>query len=50
MISVMEKLGMTRDRAADFDHPRVPAGHPLRPHVLHRLCAPRVGPKPDEGT
>ncbi|MBM3797973.1 MAG: GNAT family N-acetyltransferase [Acidobacteria bacterium] len=33
---VMEKLGMTRDEADDFDHPRVPAGHPLQRHVLYR--------------
>jgi RimJ/RimL family protein N-acetyltransferase len=34
---VMEKLGMTHDPAEDFDHPRVPTGHPLRRHVLYRL-------------
>lgn len=34
---VMEKLGMTHDPADDFDHPNIPAGHPLRPHVLYRL-------------
>lgn len=34
---VMEKLGMTRNPQDDFDHPNVPAGHPLRPHVLFRL-------------
>ena len=34
---VMEKLGMTHDPAEDFDHPRLPAGHPLRRHVLCRL-------------
>jgi RimJ/RimL family protein N-acetyltransferase len=34
---VMEKLGMTHDPAEDFDHPRLPAGHPLRRHVLYRL-------------
>jgi RimJ/RimL family protein N-acetyltransferase len=34
---VMEKLGMTRDAADDFDHPRLPEGHPLRRHVLYRL-------------
>ncbi len=34
---VMEKLGMTRDPADDFDHPRVPDGSPLRRHVLYRL-------------
>ncbi|MEW6283136.1 MAG: GNAT family N-acetyltransferase [Candidatus Eremiobacterota bacterium] len=33
---VMEKLGMTRDPADDFLHPRLPEGHPLRPHVLYR--------------
>lgn len=37
---VMEKLGMTRDPSDDFDHPRVPPGHPLRLHVLYRLSAP----------
>jgi RimJ/RimL family protein N-acetyltransferase len=34
---VMEKLGMTHDAADDFDHPKLPAGHPLRRHVLYRL-------------
>ncbi|HKM91290.1 MAG TPA: GNAT family N-acetyltransferase [Candidatus Acidoferrales bacterium] len=34
---VMEKLGMTRDPAEDFDHPNLPHGHPLRRHVLYRL-------------
>jgi ribosomal-protein-alanine N-acetyltransferase len=34
---VMEKLGMTRDPAEDFDHPRLPGGHPLRRHVLYRI-------------
>ena len=33
---VMERIGMQRDFAGDFDHPRVPEGHPLRPHVLYR--------------
>jgi RimJ/RimL family protein N-acetyltransferase len=33
---VMEKLGMTYNPADDFDHPRLPPGHPLRPHVLYR--------------
>jgi RimJ/RimL family protein N-acetyltransferase len=36
---VMEKLGMTYNPADDFDHPRLPQGHPLRPHVLYRLRA-----------
>jgi RimJ/RimL family protein N-acetyltransferase len=34
---VMEKLGMTRDAASDFEHPRLPVGHPLRAHVLYRI-------------
>ena len=34
---VMERLGMTHDEADDFDHPRLPVGHPLRRHVLYRL-------------
>lgn len=35
---VMEKLGMTHDPCDDFDHPRLPEGHPLRRHVLYRLA------------
>jgi RimJ/RimL family protein N-acetyltransferase len=34
--NVMEKIGMKRDPAGDFDHPRLPAGHPLARHVLYR--------------
>jgi RimJ/RimL family protein N-acetyltransferase len=34
---VMERLGMRRDPAEDFDHPRLPPGHPLARHVLYRL-------------
>jgi RimJ/RimL family protein N-acetyltransferase len=34
---VMEKIGMTHDPADDFDHPRLPRGHPLRRHVLYRV-------------
>ena len=34
---VMEKLGMTRDPAEDFDHPTVPADWSGRRHVLYRL-------------
>jgi RimJ/RimL family protein N-acetyltransferase len=33
---VMEKLGMSRDAADDFDHPRVPEGHQWRRHLLYR--------------
>ena len=39
---VMEKLGMVRDPAQDFDHPRVPEGHALRRHVLYRIGTPLV--------
>ena len=37
---VMQKLGMNRDPADDFDHPNVPDGHPIQRHVLYRLTAP----------
>jgi len=37
---IMERLGMRHDPADDFDHPRVPEGHPLKRHVLYRLKAP----------
>lgn len=40
---VMEKLGMSHDAREDFDHPNLPAGHPLRRHVLYRLAAPIQG-------
>ncbi len=36
--SVMERLGMTRDPAEDFDHPRLPVGHALRRHILYRIA------------
>jgi RimJ/RimL family protein N-acetyltransferase len=36
---VMQRLGMTREPAEDFDHPRVPQGHPLERHVLYRANA-----------
>ena len=39
---VMEKLGMTRNPADDFDHPRLPDGHRLRRHVLYRLLNPQL--------
>lgn len=34
---VMEKIGMRRDRARDFDHPAFAPGHPLRRHVLYAI-------------
>jgi RimJ/RimL family protein N-acetyltransferase len=33
---LMERIGMRRD--GEFDHPRLPVGHPLRRHVLYRLA------------
>lgn len=37
---VMERLGMTYDPDDDFDHPRVPDGHPLKRHVVYRIRRP----------
>ena len=34
---VMQRLGMRRDPADDFDHPGVPDGHPMRRHILYRI-------------
>jgi RimJ/RimL family protein N-acetyltransferase len=42
--AVMERLGMHRDPADDFDHPNLDAGHPLRPHVLYRIRAGELPP------
>jgi RimJ/RimL family protein N-acetyltransferase len=35
---VMERLGMRRSPADDFDHPLLPDGHTLRRHVLYRIA------------
>jgi RimJ/RimL family protein N-acetyltransferase len=35
---VMQKLGLGHDPRADFEHPRIAEGHPLRPHVLYRIA------------
>jgi len=40
---VMERLGMTRDPADDFDHPWIADGDRLRPHVLYRRAAGAAG-------
>jgi len=37
---LMQRLGMIRDEAGDFEHPRLPEGHALRPHVLYRIRRP----------
>lgn len=35
--AVMERLGMSHCPELDFDHPKLPEGDPLRPHVTYRL-------------
>jgi RimJ/RimL family protein N-acetyltransferase len=39
--AVMERLGMTRVQDGDFDHPNLPAGHPLSRHVLYVMERPQ---------
>ena len=34
---VMQAIGMRPDPLGDFEHPRLPEGHPLRSHVLYRI-------------
>ncbi len=38
-IAVMQRIGMTREPAGNFDHPRVPVESALREHVLYRWSA-----------
>jgi RimJ/RimL family protein N-acetyltransferase len=38
---LMERLGMRRYPEDDFDHPAVPLGDPLRPHILYRIHRPQ---------
>lgn len=40
-MAVMRRIGMTE--VGRFDHPRIPAGHPIRPHVLYHLSRPEAG-------
>lgn len=40
---VMAKIGMVRDADADFEHPRLAPGHPLRSHVVYRISNPAIG-------
>jgi RimJ/RimL family protein N-acetyltransferase len=47
---VMEHLGMKRSAVDDFDHPALPAGHPLRSHVLYRLNRRDRQPDEERGT
>lgn len=34
---VMEKIGMKHHPELDFEHPRLPEGHPMRRHVLYAV-------------
>ena len=45
---VMERIGMIADPSGDFDHPKLPAGHPLQRHALYRLSAPLKTPLNEE--
>jgi RimJ/RimL family protein N-acetyltransferase len=38
--AVMKRIGMIPDPARDFDHPRLAADHPLRPHVVYVAARP----------
>ncbi len=37
---LMQRLGMTRYAAQDFDHPALPEDDPLRRHVVYRIQRP----------
>lgn len=37
---LMERLGMVRAPEDDFDHPQVPDGNPLKPHITYRIARP----------
>jgi RimJ/RimL family protein N-acetyltransferase len=43
--ALMERLGMRRDPADDFDHPAIPQNDPLRRHVLYRLASDSYVPQ-----
>jgi RimJ/RimL family protein N-acetyltransferase len=38
---VMEKIGLVHHPDEDFEHPNIPVGDPIRPHVLYRITAGR---------
>ncbi|MFC3713160.1 GNAT family N-acetyltransferase [Sphingoaurantiacus capsulatus] len=38
---LMERLGMHRLADGDFDHPSVPDGDPLKPHITYAIDRPR---------
>jgi ribosomal-protein-alanine N-acetyltransferase len=39
----MERLGMRRDPADDFDYPAIPSDNPVRQQVLYRLGSDAYG-------
>ncbi|KAB7648305.1 GNAT family N-acetyltransferase [Polymorphobacter fuscus] len=46
---LMERLGMARRHDLDFDHPALPAGDPLRPHITYAIGRPgseTIAPRP----
>jgi RimJ/RimL family protein N-acetyltransferase len=56
--AVMERIGLVYRPDEDFEHPNLPEGHPVRPHVLYRFPDPaarrreafaRLGRSPDAG-
>jgi RimJ/RimL family protein N-acetyltransferase len=38
--TLMQRIGMLRQLDEDFEHPSLPEGHPLRPHILYRIGRP----------
>lgn len=40
---LMERLGMRYHPEDDFEHPIIPRGSPLRPHVTYRIARPARG-------
>ncbi|MCR6670537.1 GNAT family N-acetyltransferase [Devosia ginsengisoli] len=44
---VMQKIGMQREPSDDYEHPAIPPGHALRPHMVFRIRkpAPAAGEK-----
>ena len=49
-LAVMERIGMRRVAGGDFDHPSVPLGHRLQPHVLYRITRALFRLHPIRGT
>ena len=43
-VAVMRRLGLSE--VARFDHPRVPEGHPVRPHVAYYRARGQAGEQP----